>query len=69
MSILEEIITKIELEHPYKIPGNPDSYSSYCEAWQDCCDRFKQMLDVPDIYVGKIMADIPPEYRKDNQDE
>lgn len=67
MSILEKIITKIELEHPYKVPGNPDSYSSYCEAWQDCCDRFRQMLDVPYIHVGKwtSVTEKLPDMRQD----
>ena len=26
-------------EHPYKVPGNPDTYNQYNEAWQDCTGR------------------------------
>lgn len=35
---------EIASEHPYKIVGNPDTYSQYNEAWQDCADRFEQLL-------------------------
>lgn len=30
---------KLEKEHPYKVIGQPDTYSQYNEAWQDCMDR------------------------------
>lgn len=26
-------------EHPYKKIGEPDTYSPYNEAWENCCDR------------------------------
>lgn len=34
---------KLEKEHPYKVIGQPDTYSQYNEAWQDCMDR---VLDI-----------------------
>lgn len=39
MSKVEEILDKIEAEHPYKVPGDYDSYSQYNEGWQDALDR------------------------------
>lgn len=32
-------LEKLEKEHPYKVIGQPDTYSQYNEAWQDCMDR------------------------------
>lgn len=26
-------------EHPYRVQGDPDTYSQYNEGWGDCCDR------------------------------
>ena len=34
-----EQLEKLEKEHPYKVIGQPDAYSQYNEAWQDCIDR------------------------------
>ena len=34
-----EQLEKLEKEHPYKVIGQPDTYSLYNEAWQDCIDR------------------------------
>lgn len=39
---LDETIKLLEAlaeEHPYKVPGNPDTYNQYNEAWQDCIGR------------------------------
>ena len=39
---LDETIKRLEAlaeEHPYKVPGNPDTYNQYNEAWQDCIGR------------------------------
>lgn len=38
-----EQLEKLEKEHPYKVIGQPDTYSQYNEAWQDCMDR---VLDI-----------------------
>lgn len=32
-------LEELEKEHPYKVIGQPDTYSQYNEAWQDCMDR------------------------------
>lgn len=45
MQELEKIFEEIEAEHPYKVPGNYDSYSQYNEAWQDALDRVRARLD------------------------
>ena len=48
MSILEKIIQEIEKvmgEHPYKVPGKPETYSSYNEAWQGCADRIECIIE------------------------
>ena len=29
----------VEKEYPYKVVGQPETYSQYNEAWQDCIDR------------------------------
>lgn len=34
-----EQLEKLEKECPYKVIGQPDTYSQYNEAWQDCMDR------------------------------
>ena len=51
ISLIEELTTaydidkvvgqleELEKEHPYKVIGQPDTYSQYNEAWQDCIDR------------------------------
>ena len=40
--VIEEL-EELEKEHPYKVIGQPDTYSQYNEAWQDCIDR---VLDI-----------------------
>ena len=45
MQELEKILEEIETEHPYRIPGNYDSYSQYNEAWQDAIDRVRARLE------------------------
>lgn len=32
-------LKELEKEHPYKVIGQPDTYSQYNEAWRDCMDR------------------------------
>ena len=34
-----EQLEELGKEHPYKVIGQPDTYSQYNEAWQDCMDR------------------------------
>ena len=34
-----EQLEELEKEHPYKVIGQPNTYSQYNEAWQDCIDR------------------------------
>ena len=45
MQELEKIFEEIEAEHPYKVPGNYDSYSQYNEAWNDAIDRVRARLE------------------------
>lgn len=42
---LEKILEEIEAEHPYKVPGKPDTYSQYNEGWQDALDRVRGELE------------------------
>lgn len=42
---LEKILEEIEAEHPYKVPGNPDTYSQYNEGWQDALDRVRGKIE------------------------
>ena len=44
MQGLEKLLDKIEVEHPYKVPGDHDSFSQYNEGWQDAVDRVRGML-------------------------
>lgn len=44
MQGIDEILDKIADEHPYKTPGDHDSYSQYNEGWQDAIDRVRGML-------------------------
>lgn len=45
MKELEKILEEIEAEHPYKVPGNYESYSQYNEAWSDAIDRVRARLE------------------------
>ena len=38
-------IEDLEKERPYKVPGLPDTYCEYNEAWQDSLDRVKGILE------------------------
>ena len=40
-----EQLEELRWEHPYKQIGNPDTYSQYNEAWQDCLDRVESILE------------------------
>ena len=43
----KRIIKQLEalaMEHPYKVVGEPDTYSQYNEAWSNCCDRAEQIV-------------------------
>ena len=44
MEKLEEILDMIEQEHPYHIPGNPETYSEYNDGWTDAIDRVRAEL-------------------------
>ena len=36
--VIEEL-EELEKERPYKVIGQPNTYSQYNEGWQDCIDR------------------------------
>lgn len=36
---IQSIINQVAALHPYKEPGNRDSYSEYNEGWTDACDE------------------------------
>lgn len=62
MQELDKILEEIEAEHPYKIPGDYESYSQYNEAWQDAIDRVRVKLE--EFYKEKENAGwIPVEER------
>lgn len=42
---VRKILDKIEAEHPYKVPGNHNTYSQYNEGWQDAIDRVRGKLE------------------------
>jgi hypothetical protein len=42
---LIETIENVEKEHPYKVPGDYDTYSQYNEAWQDCIGRLMSIIE------------------------
>lgn len=41
-----QAVTKefIEHEHPYHIPGRPETYSEYNDGWTDAIDRVRAEL-------------------------
>ena len=41
MDWIEKILEESEAEHPYKVPGQLDTYSQYNEGWQDALDRVR----------------------------
>lgn len=34
-----EQLEELEKEYPYKVVGEPETYSQYNEGWSDCIDR------------------------------
>ena len=36
----------IEDEHPYRIPGDRDSYCQYNEGWEDAVNRIRMEFDL-----------------------
>lgn len=44
MKELEKILEDIEHEHPYHIPGRPETYSEYNDGWTDAIDRVRAEL-------------------------
>ena len=36
--VIEQLV-ELEKEHPYRVIGQPDTYSQYNEGWCDCIDR------------------------------
>lgn len=46
----KRIWEKVANEHPYKVTGKPETYSSYNEDWRDCADRI-------DDIITKMMID------------
>ena len=45
MRTIDMILDMIEKEHPYKVPGNHNTYSQYNEGWQDAIDRVRGKLE------------------------
>lgn len=35
---IDKIINEVAEMHPYKQPGDWDSYNQYAEGWTDACD-------------------------------
>ena len=44
MNEILKLINDIRQEHPYKIPGQHDTYDHYNEGWQDACIRIEAVL-------------------------
>lgn len=40
-----DYIDAIENEHPYKVSGEPETYSQYNEAWCDALDRVRSFIE------------------------
>ena len=38
-------IDELEAQHPYKVQGQPDTYSSYNEAWCDALDAVRAYVE------------------------
>lgn len=50
---LDNILDKIESEHPYKVSGDSSSYNQYKEGWCDCVDRVRRELkDVNNEWIS-----------------
>ena len=45
LSEIGSTLNKIEAEHPYKVPGDYDTYSQYNEGWCDAIDRVRGELE------------------------
>lgn len=42
---LYKIIDGVNKAHPYKVPGDYDTYSQYNEGWQDACNTIASIID------------------------
>ena len=48
-----KMIQETEQMHPYKVPGNRESYGKYAEAWNDAtCLIEAQMVFIPSVITG-----------------
>ena len=56
MDEILKIIEEIQKEHPYKVPGNYDTYSQYNQGWTDACNRLDAVitptLDKKSLTIG-----------------
>lgn len=41
---IDKIYNQVSELHPYKEPGNRDSYSEYNEGWSDACEEIRIRL-------------------------
>lgn len=46
MDKLSEVLTEAEQLHPYKILGDPDTYTQYNEGWNDALDYIDSKMGV-----------------------
>lgn len=46
MSNIYEVLKEAEEIHPYKIQGQPDTYSKYNEGWSDAVDYIESRINV-----------------------
>ena len=46
MRTIDMILDMIEKEHPYKVPGDRDTYGKYNEGWSDAIDRVRGALQI-----------------------
>ena len=40
---------EIENEHPYRIPGRPETYDTYNEGWSDATDKIRNLIENEDL--------------------
>lgn len=45
VSTINDIISEVEAEYPYKEHGNRGSYSKYNEGWSDACDIIRGIFN------------------------
>jgi hypothetical protein len=65
---IKDIISEVTEMHPYKKPGDRNSYLEYAEGWSDACNEFLSRLAHPEIEPTRVnYCQIVPQTDEENK--